>query len=85
MHISWKALAIALANLDPVIALIREANTQQKQKERLLKQEWQLGDVASMLEATSGNDTARPQWLEAEYGIKITVLTASLNNNAKLS
>ncbi len=65
-----EGLSVALANLDPVIALIRAAQTPAQAKERLLERAWQLGDVAGMLQAASGEDTARPQWLEAQYGIQ---------------
>ncbi|MBC8950982.1 DNA topoisomerase (ATP-hydrolyzing) subunit A [Xenorhabdus sp. TS4] len=64
-----EALAIALANIDPVIELIRRASTPAEAKASLISQAWELGNVASML-AQAGNDAARPEWLEPQYGIR---------------
>ncbi|AWX13467.1 DNA gyrase subunit A [Mergibacter septicus] len=64
-----EGLAIALANIDPVIELIRQASTPAIAKEGLLSQAWQLGQVSGML-AASGVDTARPEELSSEYGIR---------------
>jgi len=63
-----EALAIALANIDEVIALIKESDTPAKAKLALVARGWKLGDVSKMLER-AGDDAARPDWLEAEYGI----------------
>ncbi|MCC4263090.1 DNA topoisomerase (ATP-hydrolyzing) subunit A [Oceanimonas baumannii] len=64
-----EGLAIALANIDPVIELIRRSPTPAEAKAGLLAQGWELGNVASMLER-AGDDAARPEWLEPEYGIR---------------
>lgn len=64
-----EALAVALANIDPVIELIRRASTPSEAKASLISQPWELGNVAAML-AQAGNDAARPEWLEPEYGIR---------------
>ncbi|MBK5145291.1 DNA topoisomerase (ATP-hydrolyzing) subunit A [Budviciaceae bacterium BWR-B9] len=64
-----EGLAIALANIDPIIELIRAAATPADAKAGLLARPWELGNVASMLER-AGNDAARPEWLEPEYGIR---------------
>ncbi|MCD1124564.1 DNA topoisomerase (ATP-hydrolyzing) subunit A [Jinshanibacter sp. LJY008] len=64
-----EGLAIALANIDPIIELIRAAATPADAKIGLLARPWELGNVASMLER-AGNDAARPEWLEPEYGIR---------------
>ncbi len=64
-----EALAIALANIDPIIALIKASPTPAQAKEELVAQGWDLGDVAGMLEK-AGDDAARPEWLEPEYGIR---------------
>ncbi|CAM3696348.1 DNA topoisomerase (ATP-hydrolyzing) subunit A [Xenorhabdus thuongxuanensis] len=64
-----EALAIALANIDPVIELIRKASTPAEAKASLISQAWELGNVASML-AQAGDDAARPEWLEPQYGIR---------------
>lgn len=64
-----EALAIALVNIDPAIELIRRASTPTEAKASLLASSWSLGNVATMLER-AGNDAARPEWLEEEYGIR---------------
>ncbi|WP_081297958.1 DNA topoisomerase (ATP-hydrolyzing) subunit A [Gilliamella sp. Occ3-1] len=63
-----EGLAIALANIDPIIELIRAAATPNEAKTKLLSQAWQLGNVAAMLEK-AGNDAARPEDLAPEFGI----------------
>ncbi|MBC8944635.1 DNA topoisomerase (ATP-hydrolyzing) subunit A [Xenorhabdus indica] len=63
-----EALAIALANIDPVIELIRQAPTPAEAKASLISQAWELGNVAAML-AQAGDNAARPEWLEPEFGI----------------
>ncbi len=64
-----EGLAIALANIDPVIELIRAAATPSEAKAKLLSQAWQLGNVAAMLEK-AGDDAARPEDLAPEFGIR---------------
>ena len=64
-----EGLAIALANIDEVIELIRRSPTPAEAKAGLTSRSWQLGNVASMLEAT-GVDAARPDHLPEEYGIR---------------
>ena len=64
-----EGLAIALANIDEVIELIRRSPTPAEAKGGLTSRSWQLGNVASMLEAT-GVDAARPDHLPEEYGIR---------------
>ena len=64
-----EGLAIALANIDPVIELIRAAKTPAEAKIKLLEKPWQLGNVQAMLEK-AGNDAARPENLAPEYGIR---------------
>ncbi|MBT0726769.1 DNA topoisomerase (ATP-hydrolyzing) subunit A [Rosenbergiella australiborealis] len=64
-----EGLAIALANIDPVIELIRQAPNPAEAKAGLIARGWALGNVASMLEK-AGDDAARPEWLEEQYGIR---------------
>ncbi|MGP7973306.1 DNA gyrase subunit A, partial [Proteus mirabilis] len=45
-----EALAVALANIDPVIELIRQAPTPAEAKAVLIAQPWALGSVSAMLE-----------------------------------
>lgn len=63
-----EGLAIALANIDPVIELIRRSKTADEAREGLLSRPWALGNVAPMLEA-AGVDAARPDELAAECGV----------------
>ncbi|WP_314154351.1 DNA gyrase C-terminal beta-propeller domain-containing protein, partial [Rouxiella badensis] len=63
-----EALAIALANIDPIIELIRAAPTPAEAKAGLVARSWDLGNVSAML-ASAGDDAARPEWLEKQYGI----------------
>ena len=64
-----EGLAIALANIDPIIELIKASPSPSEAKQGLTAQGWSLGDVAEMLER-AGNDAARPDWLEPEFGIR---------------
>ena len=64
-----EGLAIALANVDPIIELIRQAPNPENAKRELLARPWQLGHVAEMLAAT-GVDAARPEDLDEQYGIR---------------
>ena len=64
-----KRLAVALANIDPIIALIKASPTPAEAKVKLVAQGWELGHVKGMLEK-AGDDAARPEWLEPDYGIR---------------
>ncbi|WP_115718748.1 DNA topoisomerase (ATP-hydrolyzing) subunit A [Gallaecimonas mangrovi] len=64
-----EGLAIALANIDPVIELIRRSPTPSDAKAGLVSTPWELGNVAAMLEG-AGVDAARPEGLEEQYGIR---------------
>ncbi|MCG9736632.1 DNA topoisomerase (ATP-hydrolyzing) subunit A [Shewanella insulae] len=64
-----EALAIALANIDPIIALIKASPTPAEAKVKLVSQGWALGNVQGMLEK-AGDDAARPEWLAPEFGIR---------------
>lgn len=64
-----EGLAIALANIDPVIELIRASKTAEEAREGLLARAWNLGNVAPMLEA-AGVDASRPDDLPAECGVR---------------
>ncbi|QEH18135.1 DNA topoisomerase (ATP-hydrolyzing) subunit A [Histophilus somni] len=63
-----EGLAIALANIDPVIELIRASKTADEARVGLLSQAWELGNVATMLSATSV-DSSRPDNLADNLGI----------------
>ena len=64
-----EGLAIALANIDPIIELIRHSSTPAEAKELLISRGWELGNVAAMLQS-AGQDASRPEWLEAHFGIR---------------
>ncbi|WP_273396220.1 DNA topoisomerase (ATP-hydrolyzing) subunit A [Actinobacillus porcinus] len=64
-----EGLAIALANIDPVIDLIRASKTAEEAREGLLARSWALGNVAPMLEA-AGVDASRPDDLPEECGVR---------------
>ncbi|WP_448556651.1 DNA topoisomerase (ATP-hydrolyzing) subunit A [Thalassotalea montiporae] len=64
-----EGLSIALANIDPVIELVKSSANRREAEEKLVSQGWALGNVAGMLEA-AGSDAARPEWLEPQYGIR---------------
>ena len=64
-----EALAVALANIDPIIALIKASPTPAEAKVKLVAQGWELGHVKGMLEK-AGDDAARPEWLDPEFGIR---------------
>ncbi|MCP3672468.1 MAG: DNA gyrase subunit A [Gammaproteobacteria bacterium] len=63
-----EGLAVALANIDEVIALIKAAKSPSEAKQGLLSRHWQSGAVESML-ARAGADASKPQELGAEYGL----------------
>ncbi|QDP01116.1 DNA topoisomerase (ATP-hydrolyzing) subunit A [Thalassotalea sp. PS06] len=64
-----EGLAVALSNIDPIIELIKNSPTPAQAKEALVSTGWNLGNVSEMLER-AGNDAARPEWLEPEFGIR---------------
>ncbi|KAF7771455.1 DNA gyrase subunit A [Pseudoalteromonas citrea] len=65
-----EGLAIALANIDPIIELIRKSPSPSEAKQALVARPWELGTVKSMLEKAGEDNVARPDWLEAELGIR---------------
>ncbi len=64
-----EALTVALANIDPVIELIRQAPTPAEAKAALIAQPWDLGSVSAMLERAGDSNVARPEWLEPQFGV----------------
>ncbi|NND68643.1 MAG: DNA gyrase subunit A [Halioglobus sp.] len=63
-----EGLAIALANIDPIIELIKASPSPNEAREKLLAQSWSPGDVMGMLER-AGADACRPDDLEPELGL----------------
>ncbi len=64
-----EGLAIALANIDPVIEMIKQSPTPADAKETLISTAWAPGDVLEMLER-AGEDACRPEDLEEQYGLR---------------
>jgi len=63
-----EGLAVALANIDEVIALIRAAGNPEEAKARLLARVWRPGAVSAMLER-AGADRTRPDDLAQGLGL----------------
>jgi len=61
--------AVALANIDEVIALIKASNTPSDAKAALISQGWMPGAVTDMLER-SGAEASRPDGLEKTCGLR---------------
>ncbi len=64
-----EGLAIALANIDPVIEMIKTSDSPTAAKERLIAHSWHPGSVTEML-ATAGEHACRPDDLEEQYGMR---------------
>ncbi len=63
-----EGLTIALANIDPVIALIKASPNSAEAREKLIARGWQPGAVTAMLER-AGDQACRPDGLEEQYGL----------------
>ncbi|MGB1236964.1 MAG: DNA gyrase subunit A [Pseudomonadales bacterium] len=64
-----EGLAIALANIDPVIELIKSSPSPAEAKERLIDTAWLPGSVSDMLER-AGEHACRPDDLDEKYGMR---------------
>lgn len=64
-----EGLAIALANIDAVIELIKQSPSPVEAKERLIATAWAPGNVTEMLER-AGETACRPEGLESQYGMR---------------
>ena len=64
-----EGLAVALSNVDEVIALIKASPTPPEAKVALMAREWHSPLVEEML-ARVASDSARPEWLSPEFGLK---------------
>ena len=65
-----EGLAVALSNVDEIIALIKASETPAIAKEKLMGKVWRSSLVEEMLGRTSA-DTSRPDGLGAEFGLQI--------------
>ena len=64
-----EGLAIALANIDPVIQMIKTSESPADAKGRLVAQAWNPGSVNDML-AVAGEHACRPDDLDEQYGMR---------------
>ena len=64
-----EGLAVALANIDPVIALIKASPGPGEAKEKLVQQGWQPGVVLDMIKR-AGADVSRPDDLSPDLGYR---------------
>lgn len=60
--------AVALANIDPLIKLIKESANPAEAKEKLLASIWGSGLVSKLL--SGGGTTSRPEGLDVHYGLQ---------------
>ncbi|MDX1369777.1 DNA gyrase subunit A [Pseudomonas sp.] len=61
--------AVALSNIDPVIALIKASPTPAEAKSALIATAWESTAVEAMVER-AGADSCRPETLEPQYGLR---------------
>jgi DNA gyrase subunit A len=64
-----EGFAIALANIDEIIALIKKSPSPADAREALVARGWTPGTVVAMLER-AGPEASRPEWLEDQYGLR---------------
>ncbi len=64
-----EGFAIALANIDEIIALIKKSPTPADAREKLVTKGWVPGTVVAMLDR-AGPEASRPEWLEQQYGLR---------------
>ncbi len=64
-----EGLAVALADIDAVIALIKESPTSAEAKEKLIARAWRGSSVLQLL-GDAGADACRPEELPAEFGMR---------------
>ncbi|MDR9778698.1 DNA gyrase subunit A, partial [Rhizobium hidalgonense] len=60
-----EGLAVALANIDDIIATIKTSSSPSEARERLLAKQWQAGGVLALLEK-SGHKSVRPDEIDGE-------------------
>lgn len=64
-----EGLAVAISNIDPVIALIKASQTTAEAREALINAAWEPGTVSAMLER-AGESACRPDDLPEQYGFR---------------
>ena len=63
-----EGFAIALANIDEIIVLIKQSASPADAREAIVARGWSPGTVVAMLER-AGPHASRPDWLEKQYGL----------------
>jgi len=63
-----EGLALALANIDEIIELIKKAESPAVAKEQLVAKGWDASAILTMLDS-AGSDACRPDDLEEKYGL----------------
>jgi DNA gyrase subunit A len=63
-----EGLAVALANIDPVIELIKTSPSPSDAKDRLMLTSWEPGGVTAMLERAGDRNACRPDALPEQFG-----------------
>lgn len=63
-----EGLAVALANVDEMIEIIKTSMTRQEAKSRLMGKGWESSLVLSMMERVDAAEV-RPEWLEPQFGL----------------
>ncbi len=63
-----EGLAVALSNIDPIIALIKSSSSPGEAKQKLIATVWEPGIVREML-TRSGSTFSRPDDLDHQYGL----------------
>jgi DNA gyrase subunit A len=64
-----EGLAVALANIDPIVELIKASADAAEARERLLARGWESDTVKALLERT-GSSACRPDGLSEDYGFR---------------
>ncbi len=62
-----EGLAVALANIDEVIGLIKASKSRAEARDELVRREWMPGIVTDLLQR-SGSEASRPDGLDARFG-----------------
>ncbi len=63
-----EGLALALANIDEIIELIKQAESPAAAKEQLVAKGWDASAILTMLDS-AGSDACRPDDLDEQYGL----------------
>ena len=64
-----EGLAVAIANIDPVIELIKNSNSPAEAKDALVARGWSTAAIQTFLER-AGGDACRPEDLEGDFGLR---------------